>query len=73
MSLKVIPAYGRDYKSSKAARAAWADGKDFQIADMSSPWDGSYVNKADLVPGEEVIIRYAGLRKQCIASAGGAA
>lgn len=66
--LTVIPAYGRDYKSAAVALADWDAGRDFKIADCSSPWDGSYVNKADH-PGP-VRIRYAKLRKVCVAGGG---
>jgi hypothetical protein len=47
MYLTVIPAYGRDYKSGKAAREDWLAGKDFRIADMFSGEDGRYINKQD--------------------------
>jgi hypothetical protein len=36
----VTPAYGRDYKSAKEAKADFADGKDFILQDFMSPWDG---------------------------------
>ena len=45
--MTVTPAYGRDYKSAKAALADWNAGMDFVIADMFSNFDGSYINKAD--------------------------
>jgi len=41
--LTVSPAYGRDYKSGKAARADWDANKDFVI--QSIAFGGSYVNK----------------------------
>lgn len=53
--LTVVPAYGRDYKSAKEAKAAWAAGKDFVIATFG-PDDGRYVNNADY--SEKVMIRY---------------
>jgi hypothetical protein len=28
----IVPAYGRDYRSEKEARADWYGGKDFQVA-----------------------------------------
>lgn len=43
--LKVIPAYGRDYPTSKAVREAWMQGQDFRIADLFHPDDGRYVNR----------------------------
>lgn len=58
MFLSVQPAYGRDYKSQKEVRAAWAAGKDFQINDMSSPDDGRYVNRDDLPAGVKLQVRF---------------
>jgi len=56
--MSVIPAYGRDYKSAKAAKAAWESGKvDFILKDMSSPWDGKYCSGRDFY-GQSVEIRY---------------
>lgn len=69
MALQVFPAYGRDYKSAKDAIAAWGAGKDFIIADYSSPDNGRHVNKDDY-PGQ-VRIRYKRLTRICFA--GGAA
>jgi len=64
--LTVVPAYGKDYKSKAQVMQAWNEGKDFQINDMSSRYDGSYINKqdADNQGGLRAInIRYNGLRK----------
>lgn len=58
----LVPAYGRDYKSAKAARADFAAGKDFLIADISNRWDGKPCSIRDLVPGQ-IKIRYAKLTK----------
>jgi len=60
--LTVVPAYGRDYESAKAALADWNDNKDFIVATISSPYDGKYCNKQDL-PNEQVKIRYHKLTK----------
>lgn len=62
--MTLTPAYGRDYKSQKAVKADWDNNKDFVINDISSPWDGSYANKADLI-GQvgSVMIRYDRLTK----------
>jgi len=61
----VTPAYGRDYKSAKAAKADWEAGKDFILQDISSPWDGKPINKEDAMkakfPG--VNIRFKGMTK----------
>lgn len=56
MSLTLIPAYGRDYKSTKAVKQDWEANKDFQIADISSKWNGSYTSIKD--NHKEVKIRY---------------
>lgn len=58
----VEPAYGRDYKSLKAAKADWDAGKDFRINDMSSPDDGRCLNKPQ-VPDASVLLRYGKQRK----------
>lgn len=66
MMLTVVPAYGRDYKNKKDVLPAWESNADFQIADITSQWDGSYVNLGDLriVAGVNAVkIRYNGLRK----------
>jgi|TARA_R110000751_G_scaffold36730_1_gene89533 hypothetical protein len=53
--ITVTPAYDRDYKSAKAAKADWKDGKDFIIADLSHPYDGKPCSIRD---GLKVTIRY---------------
>ena len=63
--LTLTPAYGRDYKTMKAARASFLSGEDWTINDFSSPWDGKPVNvsqlRADAV--RDVKLRFCGLRK----------
>lgn len=62
-TLTVVPAYGRDYRSAKAAVEDWDNGKDFAIP------GGPYINNADAVnygPQQqlkEVRIRYDKQRK----------
>ena len=46
-NMTLTPAYGRDYKSKKEVIAAWDSNQDFLVNDVSSPWNGSYINKAD--------------------------
>jgi hypothetical protein len=58
MWLEVTPAYGRDYRSAKAAKEDWAAGKDFKIASVDHPDCGRYVNKDDAPKGSTVLIRY---------------
>ncbi len=55
--MAVIPAYGRDYKTAKEAAAAWKSGKDFILADVSSPWNGKYCSCRDF-PQEEMEVRF---------------
>ena len=62
--MTVIPAYGRDYTSGKAAKADWAAGKDFQIADLFSGDDGRYINLQDCKSGQRIGIRYKRLTQQ---------
>lgn len=59
-SVTVVPAYGRDYKSAEEVREAWLDGYDFQINDISSEWNGSYLSVRD---GFSVTVRYHGLER----------
>ena len=61
--MTLTPAYGRDYKSAAAAVADLQSGKDFILADFSSPWDGMPINKRDIPAGTTVRIRFASLRK----------
>ena len=65
-SSTLVPAYGRDYRSKKAIQADLKEGRlDFRICDVSSRWDGSYVNGQQLSADgyTSVWVRYAGLRK----------
>ena len=58
--LILSPAYGRDYKSAKAVKEAWANDYDF----VGNP-GGWYINRSDAVKRgvKKVQIRYSGLRK----------
>lgn len=69
-SITVVPAYGRDYKSRNAAIDAWESGKDFRVCDMSSRYDGSYVNASQLSVADTVYIRYAKLTKTVVTNGG---
>ena len=67
--MRVIPAYGRDYKSKAAVLADLRAGKDFLISDMSSSYDGRYLNLADLESEPDwfqLNVRYAKLTKVCV-------
>jgi hypothetical protein len=57
----VTPAYGRDYKSAKAAAADWNADKDFILCDISSRWHGMVCNRPQL--SGSVKLRYADLTR----------
>jgi hypothetical protein len=62
--VEVTPAYGRDYKSAKAAQLDWRSGKDWILQDFQDPADGKPINKADAdAAGLTVILRFDALRK----------
>lgn len=63
ITMTITPAYGRDYKTAKAAKADYHTNKDFIVADFHSPWDGKPVNKEQLTDERHVIIRFNNLRK----------
>lgn len=60
----LTPAYGRDYKSAKAAKKDFLDNKDFILRDVSSRWDGKPINGEQL-ENEEVVLRFSQLKKVC--------
>jgi len=65
--MTLTPAYGRDYKSAKAAKADFHAGKDFIIADFFHPYDGKPCNKEQLGSGDyPVRIRYKKLAQVCV-------
>ena len=62
--ITVIPAYGRDYKTAKAARADWNANKDF-----AETFSRSYITKEEAdKEGLRVTIRFDDLRKICSAT-----
>lgn len=69
--MTLIPAYGRDYKSKKAVLTDWNDDRDFIIASFSHPDDGRYINRPQFNPGDQITIRYSGLRKLLVFTVGG--
>ena len=62
--MTLTPAYGRDYKSAKAAKESFLGGQDWLVA---SVFHGQgYANVDDLTrsnPGQTVTLRYSGNRK----------
>ena len=68
----ISPAYGRDYPSVKAVKAAWDANQDFILMDFMSQWDGKPINKEDVTkayPHAAVQIRFGGLRKLTVITA----
>jgi hypothetical protein len=63
--MELVPAYGRDYTSAKQVREAWAQGKDFTIADFG-PDEGRKVNKDDAPKGATLNVRYKRLTQICV-------
>lgn len=57
----VIPAYGRDYRSARAARADWTAGKDFKLA-----FTGQYCSCRDFTADNTIEIRYKNLARLTI-------
>jgi len=53
----LIPAYGRDYTSAKAAKADYLAGKDFILNDIMSCYHGKPCSARDFL-GQMVNIRY---------------
>lgn len=54
--LEIGPAYGRDYKNGKLAKADFNAGKDFKMLSMTV--GGTYCSKADFAEGVVVNIRF---------------
>lgn len=58
LTLTVSGAYGRDYKSGKAAKADWEADKDFVVRGLGS----GYVNKSDVARMGEKAPRWVNIR-----------
>jgi hypothetical protein len=56
----LTPAYGRDYRSKKAAIDDFEANKDFILNDITDQYDGKPCNKSDLIKAgiKQVMIRY---------------
>ena len=66
--MKLIPAYGRDYKSKKAIAADLAMDKDFIISDYFNRYYGKPINLSQLMEEgyKQVTVRYQQLRKVAV-------
>lgn len=68
MNVSLTPAYGRDYKSKAEILTDLSANKDFVFRDITSRWDGKYINLSQLreMGATEVTVRYAKLAKQTV-------
>tara|TARA_R100000808_G_C2142907_1_gene150689 strand:+ start:231 stop:461 length:231 start_codon:yes stop_codon:yes gene_type:complete len=66
-SIKLVPAYGRDYKNVDKVIKDFHKNLDFRIQDVGCPWDGRMANLEDLKHADytDIYIRYDKLRKVC--------
>lgn len=60
---ELLPAFGRDYKSAKDAKADFLAGKDWQLASVFA--GGRYCSVRDFSAGTTVLLRYARHTKVC--------
>jgi hypothetical protein len=68
MYLECTPSYGRDYKSAKEVKEAYAAGKDFTIATFGRDM-GRQINKQDAENDKGITalnIRYKRLTQVCV-------
>lgn len=66
MNWSLIPAFGRDYKSTKKVEEDLAANKDFMICDLSNPDHGRYLNLSQTKDGDELSIRYQKMTKVAV-------
>jgi hypothetical protein len=66
--ITITPAYGRDYRSKKAAQADLDAGRDFILCDLTSPWDGRPINRPQLAEqgARQVNVRFGKGRKVAV-------
>lgn len=62
----LVPAYGRDYTTAKAAREAFDSGADWQDART-----GQYCTKSELPPGASAELRFNNHRGLAVVKVGG--
>ena len=63
----LTPAYGRDFKSAKAIEAAYFEGVDFILNDVTSPYNGKYCSCRDFLD-KEVKLRYDRLKSATLST-----
>lgn len=49
MYITLTPAYGRDYKTSKAVLSDWNENRDFIICCIAHQYDGKSINKEQAI------------------------
>lgn len=64
--ITLVPSYGRDYRTQKEVKAAWAENKDFTINTFGHPHDGRQINKEYAPRGVTLNIRFKGLTQVCV-------
>ena len=65
-NITLTPAYGRDYKSGKAAKEDYNNGVDFILNAWGNPYDGKPINKEQVdQAGLNVSLRFNKLTKVC--------
>ena len=66
--ITLVPAYGRDYKSTSAVKKALQSQIDFRVQDIGSRWDGMVGNLRDIKNEghSEVKVPYSKLQKATI-------
>ena len=58
--------YLTDYRTAKAAKAAWNSGADFAITCYGHPYDGKPINKSQADETfDKYSLRFCGKRKTC--------
>jgi hypothetical protein len=66
MSYATLTPYLTDYKTAKAARAAYDEGKDFVLNAFGDRYDGKPINKPQVEgAGYSVTLRFCQNRKTC--------
>jgi len=68
-TLILSPAYGRDYKTAKAAKADLWAGKDFIIENFQDPYCGKPINLEQIEAGTRVHLRFSRLTKTAVVTA----
>ncbi len=63
--MALLPAHGRKYNNKAEVTEAYLCGKDFILADISSPEDGRLCSCIDFL-NQPMEVRYGGRNQKCI-------